>query len=438
MTETPESEELSLKRRLLFDHASLLRNCGMFQKWQQIIRKSGRTSVRKSFFTKRLIPSQVKVVHWVSMANSQDDLYSDMFASLKHPIRRKILRILSAGTQNFSDMQKTFGIESSHLTYHLEGLGQLLIKTEDGKYALSSLGDAAVSMMNHVEEPPKHPLHLGFSSKKWKLFTAALIVGLILLSSSLLFEYQSLRQLSNQYSNLKEEHELMLDVLRQLLGLENSSLTQRYDVNDTIATSLVETGIINCTFAWNCFNDTAIWYTNITTIEAYCTNITAPWGDNIATYSVYNLVSNSTLKLEFSLPNWDQHQPYLSVEIWEDITPINTTINCDWSSDAPTSLNSSAAMLVYPDSFARRLVWGTRVTNSSSYSVLLSSSGRFLVRVEAPSVENATDHCEINYATVLQVENQGKKIPFFVERHTERPFMSFFSFKFELPNYPDP
>lgn len=372
------------------------------------------------------------------MANSQDDPYSDIFASLKHPIRRKILRILSTGPQNFSDMQKTFGIESSHLTYHLDGLGELLLKTKDGKYALSSLGDAAVSMMNHVEEPPKHPLRLRFPSKKWKLFVAALVVGLILLSSSLLFEYQSLRQLSNQYSSLKEEHELMLDVLRQALGLENSSLTQRYDVNDTVATSLVETGVINYTYPWFCyFNSTALWYSFNYSIEASYTNITSPWGDNIAIYSIYSLASNSTLKMEFSLLNWDQHQPYLSVEIWEDIT-----INDELSSDTSTSLNISTAMLVYPTSFARRLVWEMKVTNSSSYSVPLSSSGRFLIRVEAPSAENVTDHYEINYVTALQVENQGKNIPFFVERRTEGPFMSydivFRMFRIIPPNYYDP
>jgi DNA-binding transcriptional ArsR family regulator len=370
------------------------------------------------------------------MANSQDDQYSDMFASLKHPIRRKILRILSAGPQSFSDMQKTFGIESSHLTYHLEGLGQLLIKTEDGKYALSSLGDAAVSMMNHVEESPKHPLHLRFSSKKWKLFTAALVVGLILLSSSLLFEYQSLRQLSTQYSNLKEEHELMLDVLRQLLGLKNSSLTQKYDVNDTVATSLVETGVINYTYPWY-LNSTVIGYSFNDSIEASYYSITSPWGDNIAIYSIYSLVSNSTLKMEFSLLNWSQHQPCLSVEIWEDIT-THIIMNDEWSSDTSTPLNSSTAMLVYPTSFARLLVWAMNVTNSSSYSVPLSSSGRFLIRVEAPSVENATDHYEINYATALQVENQGKNIPFFVDRQMEGSSMSYVVFEFGVPNYYDP
>jgi hypothetical protein len=48
-------------------------------------------------------------------SSSEDDSYSMIFASLKHSIRRKILRALSSEAQTFSDLQKQFNIESSHL-----------------------------------------------------------------------------------------------------------------------------------------------------------------------------------------------------------------------------------------------------------------------------------------------------------------------------------
>jgi DNA-binding transcriptional ArsR family regulator len=358
------------------------------------------------------------------MTSSEDDMYSAIFASLKHPLRRKILRILSAGPQNFSEMQKTFGIESSHLTYHLEGLGELLLKTKDGKYALSSVGDAAVSMMNRVEEPPRHPLRLRFSSKKWKFFATVLVVALILLSSSLFYEYQSLRQLSTQYSSLKEEHELMLDILRQALGLENSSLTQRYNGNNTVATSLVESGVLNYTpWFWYPYNvpDESI-YTNITVTY---TNITTPWGDNIVTYSIFNLANNSTLKMEFSLLDRDQHQCSLSVELWEYVT-----MNDEWSSW--TSVDNCNGLPIYPTRvLVWQTIWQTNVTKSTSYSVSLPSCGRFLIRVEAPSVENATDHYDTSYAITLQVEHQGKNTPFFVESQTEGSSMLYFALDYD-------
>jgi DNA-binding transcriptional ArsR family regulator len=122
----------------------------------------------------------------VVMSSSEEDSNSKIFTSLKHPIRRKILRILSSEPQTFSDLQKQFKIESSHLTYHIDGLGNLLYKTEDGKYALSSLGEAAVSMMRNVEEPPT-TLRFSFThSAHARAVASALSIGSILIGITLL------------------------------------------------------------------------------------------------------------------------------------------------------------------------------------------------------------------------------------------------------------
>ncbi|MGD0978214.1 MAG: NosD domain-containing protein [Candidatus Bathyarchaeia archaeon] len=102
------------------------------------------------------------------MSSFEEETYSTVFTSLRHPIRRKILRTLSAGPQSFSDLQKSVGIESPHLTYHLEGLTSLLTKTEHGEYALSSLGRTAVSTMKQVEEPPSTLVHSRFWPRFWR------------------------------------------------------------------------------------------------------------------------------------------------------------------------------------------------------------------------------------------------------------------------------
>lgn len=120
------------------------------------------------------------------MSSSEEDSYSMIFTSLKHPIRRKILRILSSEAQTFSDLQKQFKIESSHLTYHIDGLGNLLYKTEDGKYALSSLGEAAVSMMRNVEEPPTTLRFPFIHSARARAVASSLSIGSILTGITLL------------------------------------------------------------------------------------------------------------------------------------------------------------------------------------------------------------------------------------------------------------
>jgi len=57
------------------------------------------------------------------LAEGKEEIYSTMFSSLKHPARRKILRILADKPLTFSEMLDLLGISSSNLTYHLEAWG---------------------------------------------------------------------------------------------------------------------------------------------------------------------------------------------------------------------------------------------------------------------------------------------------------------------------
>jgi DNA-binding transcriptional ArsR family regulator/flagellar basal body-associated protein FliL len=85
---------------------------------------------------------------------SDEEPYSTIFASLKHPIRRRILRMLSKKPMSFSEMLEVLGVSSSFLTYHLENLGELVAKIDDNKYRLSSFGEAAIATMTKVEDIP--------------------------------------------------------------------------------------------------------------------------------------------------------------------------------------------------------------------------------------------------------------------------------------------
>jgi hypothetical protein len=100
------------------------------------------------------------------MPNSQDEIYSTMFTSLKHPVRRKILRMLADKPMTFMEMVEHLSVSSSHLTYHLESLGELVFKMDNGKYKLSTFGQATVSAMKGVEEPPEaQPNQLSISQQ---------------------------------------------------------------------------------------------------------------------------------------------------------------------------------------------------------------------------------------------------------------------------------
>jgi DNA-binding transcriptional ArsR family regulator len=144
------------------------------------------------------------------VSNSEKEPYSIMFLSLSHPARRKILRMLSEKPRNFSTMLETLGISSSHLTYHLENLGELVTKLDDGRYKLSAFGEAAVLTMRGVEETPESAQKRQFTlSLKWKSVFAVLMIGVIILAAVSCAQYMSLDKLSLNYQQISDGYEVL-------------------------------------------------------------------------------------------------------------------------------------------------------------------------------------------------------------------------------------
>jgi DNA-binding transcriptional ArsR family regulator/ribosomal protein L40E len=86
------------------------------------------------------------------MSGSEEDPYSRIFSSLKHPTRRLLLRSLKEQpSKRFSKLQSELGIDSPTLSYHLDSLTGLVDKKGDG-YSLTDLGVAASNLMGRVEE----------------------------------------------------------------------------------------------------------------------------------------------------------------------------------------------------------------------------------------------------------------------------------------------
>jgi DNA-binding transcriptional ArsR family regulator len=141
-------------------------------------------------------------------AEETEETYSTMFSSLKHPARRKILRMLSESSMTFSQMLDALEIPGSHLTYHLENLGELVVKMEDGKYKLSSFGKASVSIMKGVEEVPNtHTTKFSLLPGRWKTIFTVFTIAIILLASVSCVQYYYYNQLSNDYALMKADLE---------------------------------------------------------------------------------------------------------------------------------------------------------------------------------------------------------------------------------------
>jgi hypothetical protein len=115
------------------------------------------------------------------MSEVDEEVYTTIFNSLRHGVRRRILRMLSETQMTFTAINDKLNISSSHLTYHLDSLRELVSKN-DASYRLSVFGKAAVDMMNGIENPPKEigPIPVKDS---FKLISGILLVALMALSA---------------------------------------------------------------------------------------------------------------------------------------------------------------------------------------------------------------------------------------------------------------
>ncbi len=90
----------------------------------------------------------------MALDDMDEEVYSTIFNALRHGVRRNILRMLEDRELTHTEIAESLGISSSHLTYHLDALKDLVTKTEHG-YKLSRFGEAAVQMTKTVETPPQ-------------------------------------------------------------------------------------------------------------------------------------------------------------------------------------------------------------------------------------------------------------------------------------------
>lgn len=84
---------------------------------------------------------------------AETDEYDDIFAALKHPVRRQILLFLEEqGEASFTQVQNAVGIEDTGLmSYHLKELAPLVEQSKRGKYRLSEVGQAGAELFQRVE-----------------------------------------------------------------------------------------------------------------------------------------------------------------------------------------------------------------------------------------------------------------------------------------------
>lgn len=137
------------------------------------------------------------------------------FHALSHPLRQKVVSLLSEEPRTYTFLLETLKVESGHLAYHLRHMGGVIEKDVDGVYILTKLGWEAYRFMEH-ERPPDEEKPL--SPQGMMVYGVALILIIILSSSAIIFTSTSI-----------DPTGLYLD---ESLGLIDRSLDTIYDIFD--------------------------------------------------------------------------------------------------------------------------------------------------------------------------------------------------------------
>jgi uncharacterized coiled-coil protein SlyX len=247
-------------------------------------------------------------------------------------------------------MTDILGVSNSFLTYHLENLGELVGKTEDGKYKLSSFGEAANATMNKVEDIPTIAPHNSKMLKtNWfrgRSTVVALGIVCILLIAGLggTIAYYT-TTINNKQSELDSANKT-INQLNATIAKQNDTIGQ---LNTTISnlqnqvTSLESLLNATPTTVSELVNDTSDWVNRTVILEG---NLDGPLiypGDMMLPYS-YELKSDGqTIGLSFSasvnLTSFYSNQ-------YVDAATINVT-NHSLSSTRIYFLNSSLVVVVY-------------------------------------------------------------------------------------------
>ena len=128
----------------------------------------------------------------------EEDLYTEIFSALKHPIRRRILRSLEPNRRTYTELLNDLGVDTGLLNYHLDHLGSLIRKDEDGRYTLSDFGVAALGLTTRIEDPTKKKDELNLLGFRFPRTPVILIVVAVLLISNL-FLWNSLSESQRWY-----------------------------------------------------------------------------------------------------------------------------------------------------------------------------------------------------------------------------------------------
>jgi predicted transcriptional regulator len=87
------------------------------------------------------------------MANVNSEVETVVFQALSHPMGRTIITILGGNNKGllYTELITELGLTTGKMNYHIEQLQGLILKNEENRYVLTSLGIKALNQLKHLK-----------------------------------------------------------------------------------------------------------------------------------------------------------------------------------------------------------------------------------------------------------------------------------------------
>lgn len=154
------------------------------------------------------------------MSLSEDE-FTLTYNALRHPTRRKILKLLSKRSKTYTEIMNELDLDKGLLNYHLENLLGLIKKDKEDKYTLSNAGWSAIDLDKSLEVRVLDEKFRVFGMRLNPTILLVASVLLVVLSSSLILAYQK------QTTEVVKLKTMVDELLSQNSGLNNELRSEK-------------------------------------------------------------------------------------------------------------------------------------------------------------------------------------------------------------------
>jgi DNA-binding transcriptional ArsR family regulator len=287
------------------------------------------------------------------MSEFDEEVYSTIFNALRHGVRRNILRMLEGGELTFTAIAERLDISSSHLTYHLDSLKELVSKSDNG-YRLSVFGMAAVDTIRRVEEPPNPQV---LSERSQKHILVGLLAGFIIIAGLFAVTYFDAKELRS----LNRQQEALLD-----------ALYDQYESSDSLLGLMDDRPFTR-------FSQGIYAVSGWTLSYQHDTSKQIPWEDNYYPPYFYSVIYSPVDNLKLQL----QPGKYFPMNGFS--YPLTIQRGNAWFNESAVKIIRTYKELNITEvTWQSSIIWQMNITDSTAMEVILPSKGWYTICMTGP------------------------------------------------------